>query len=236
MTRWIALVAFASCACLASPYVATAAERSFLESLHPYLSKVVAAATEIPVERRSMLKDAADFISKQIAEDKEVKLTFICTHNSRRSHLGQVWAQVAACYYGIPHVTTFSGGVEVKECNIRTVQALRRAGLSIVRSTEGKNPVYLAQYADDAVPMRLFSKIYNQDGNPTEGFGAMMCCADADTKCPATFGQLIRVPLHYNDPKVADNTPEEAAKYDERSLQVATEMFYVMSVVKVPAK
>jgi len=84
--------------------------------------------------------------------------------------------------------------------------------------------------------MKLFSKVYNKNGNPTEGFGAMMCCDDADAKCPATFGQLIRISLHYSDPKVADNTPEEATKYDERSLQIATEMFYVMSLVKVPTK
>jgi hypothetical protein len=236
MTRWIPVVTFAFLVCLAAACTTAAAETSLLEPLRPYVVKVIGGVDTIPAERRDMLKATADFISKQLAEGKEAKLIFICTHNSRRSHLGQVWAQVAAFYYGVPNVTTFSGGVEIRECNIRTVQALRRAGMAIVRSTEGKNPVYLAQYADNAVPMRLFSKIYNMDGNPTEGFGAMMCCADADTKCPAVFGQLIRIPLHYNDPKAADNTPEEGAKYDERSLQIATEMFYVMSLVKVPAK
>jgi arsenate reductase len=236
MTRRIAAVTLALFAFLASVCTTAAAEKSFLEPLRPYLVKVVGGVDKIPAERRAMLKATADFISKQLAEGKEAKLTFICTHNSRRSHLGQVWAQVAACYYGIPNLTAFSGGVEATACNIRTVQALRRAGVAIVRSTEGTNPIYLAQYAEDAVPMRLFSKIYNVAGNPTEGFAAMMCCADADTKCPATFGQLIRIPLHYDDPKAADNTVEEAAKYDERSLQIATEMFYVMSWVKVPTR
>jgi len=130
MPRGILVVALAFIIDMAG--TAPAVEKSCLEPLRPYVAKVVGGVSDIPAERQAMLKDTADFISKQLAEGKEVNLTFICTHNSRRSHLGQVWAQVAAYYYCIPDVTTYSGGMETKKCNIRTVQALRRAGLAIV--------------------------------------------------------------------------------------------------------
>lgn len=236
LKRSIVTVLVAATICFSVAGATFAADNGFLEPLRPYLTKAVAGFGRIPAERRPLLHKSADFISAQLAAGKEVKLLFMCTHNSRRSVFGQVWAQVAAKYYNTPNVATYSGGIEVAACNIRTVNALRRAGLSIVRSTEGNNPVYLAQYADNAAPLALSSKLYYEGGNPTDGFGAMMCCDDADAKCPLIKAALVRVPLHYQDPKIADGTPQETALYDERSLQIATEIFYVMSLVKGTGK
>jgi arsenate reductase len=39
---------------------------------------------------------------------------------------------------------------------------------------------------------------------------------------------LDRISLPYDDPKAADGTSEEAERYEERCLQIATEMMYVM--------
>lgn len=209
----------------------TAAE--VIEPLRPYIQKVTASLNEVPAERKAALKGSIDFIAKQLKEKKEVKLNFICTHNSRRSHLAQIWTQVAAHHFDIEGVETFSGGTEATACNIRTVRAMRRAGLAIAVSNQlrFKNPIYLVQFSEDIPSMSAFSKVYSENGNPKEGFVAMMCCADASEKCPVVFGSDAIFPLHYEDPKVADNTPGEAAKYDERSLQIAREMFYVMSEV-----
>ena len=109
---------------------------------------------------------------------------------------------------------------------------MRRAGFSVVQSTTGTNPVYLVQYSDQAEPIRAFSKFYNQDGNPTNNYVVIMTCDQADKNCPVVEGSSIRVGLHYVDPKEADGKPEEEATYDERSRQVAREMFYMMSLVK----
>ena len=211
--------------------VSQADETRLIETVRPFAGKVAGAQKELPGERRELLSDVAADIVKRLETDQEANLVFICTHNSRRSHLAQVWCQVAAEYYGIGDLKTFSGGTEATACNIRTVRALRRAGLSVAASTTGENPVYLIQYADDKPPIRAYSKKYTEEGNPSEKFAAMMCCSEADQHCPNVLGADGRFPLHYEDPKSADGTPQEAARYDERSFQIATEMFFAMSLV-----
>lgn len=211
---------------------ALAGEADLIEAVRPYVAGVVGEFDKIPEARKKELTKAALFVRSQIAAGQEAKLTFICTHNSRRSHLSQIWAQVGALYYGLPGVKTFSGGTEATACNIRTVGALRRAGLDVTDSTGGKNPVYLVKFGADAPPIRAFSKVYSGEGNPTEGFAAMMTCSHADGNCPVVEGSAIRVAIHYEDPKVADDTPEEASRYDERCRQIAGEMFFIMSRIK----
>jgi len=58
-----------------------------------------------------------------------------------------------------------------------------------------------------------------------------MTCDHADENCPFIPGTEQRIPVRYEDPKAFDNTPLEAEKYDERSVQIATEMFYVFSKI-----
>lgn len=204
----------------------------FIEPLQEFVQGVVVSFEEIPVARRELLQGMIDYLSGALSERGEVKLNFICTHNSRRSHLAQVWAQVAAHYFDLQGVKTYSGGTEATECNIRTVRSFRRAGFAIVASTEGENPVYLIQFSEEVPAMSAFSKVYSEGGNPQEGYAAMMCCSDVSEKCPLVFGAEERIPLHYEDPKAADGTAEEAARYDERSFEIAQEMFYAMSVVR----
>ncbi|REJ98509.1 MAG: protein-tyrosine-phosphatase [Planctomycetota bacterium] len=202
-----------------------------IEPVRPYVRGVVDSIDSLPAERKDKLSRVAEYIAARVADGETAKLVFICTHNSRRSHLSQIWCQTAAAYYGVPRVATYSGGTEATACNIRTIRALRRAGLSAVASTEGENPVYLVQYSELRPPIRAYSKVYSQEGNPTSEFAAMMCCSDADRECPDVAGADGRFPLHYEDPKVADNTPEEAQRYDERSLEIAREMFFLMAEV-----
>lgn len=212
--------------------MAGGAEGELLETLRPYVAGVAGEFGGISVGRKAVLDEAAAFVASGLKEGGEARLTFICTHNSRRSHLAQVWAQVAARYYGIEGVRTFSGGTEATACNIRTVRALRRAGLSVADLTGGDNPVYLVQYAEGAPAIRAFSKVYDAEGNPKEGFAAMMCCDHADEACPLVRGASGRFSVHYVDPKKGDGTPGEGAGYDERCRQIAGEMFYLMSRVK----
>ena len=144
-----------------------------LGTVQPFVARAISGFDAIPADRRTLLLETADFVRSRISLGKSNRLTFICTHNSRRSHFAQVWAKIAADYYGLNSVHTFSGGTEVTEINIRTVNALRRAGLSIVKSVDGDNPVYLIQYSDERPPISAFSKIYDRDGNPVEDFAAI---------------------------------------------------------------
>ena len=212
--------------------MANAGQDDVLETVRPYIVKVIAEFKQIPAERQKELKKAAVFIRSKIQAGEPAQLTFICTHNSRRSHLAQIWTQTAAAYYGVDGVSAFSGGTEATAMNIRTVRALRRAGFSLADSSGGANPVYLVQYSETKPVTRAFSKVYNADGNPKDNYAAVMTCAQADKNCPVVEGSTFRVAIPYEDPKAADNTPEEAARYDERTHQIAREMFYLVSQVK----
>jgi arsenate reductase len=82
------------------------------------------------------------------------------------------------------------------------------------------------------VPIKTYSKLYDDAANAISGFAAVMTCSHADENCPYIAGAEARIPLRYEDPKAFDNTPEEAEKYDAHSLQIASEMLYVFSKIQ----
>lgn len=179
---------------------------------------------EVSTERQAVLQPLADYIKSKIASQQRINLTFICTHNSRRSHLGQVWAQVAVAYFRVKNVYCFSGGTEATACNPRTIAAFQRAGLEVVQTTESENPVYEISFDNSAKPIIAFSKVYDQASNPNRGFAAIMTCDHAEANCPFISGAEKRLPIMYIDPKTSDDTPEESATYDARCRQIATEI------------
>ncbi len=201
---------------------------NLLPALRPYVQEVTNELGMISNERKVMLDSIATNIASQLEAGKPAKLTFICTSNSRRSHMSQIWAQTAAYYYSLNNVHAFSGGTQATACNCRTVAAMRRVGFAIEDATTGDNPVYLVRYAGDRPPIRAYSKLYNADANPKRDFIALMTCSVADKKCPVVEGAISRYAIHYADPKVCDDLPTETAAYNERCREIAREMFYIM--------
>ena len=199
--------------------------------LLPELSKTIERARQrpIPEERKQVLQELVNYIQEKVNNRKEVHLNFICTHNSRRSQFAQIWAQTAASYFGI-HAQCYSGGVEVTEFNPRAVASIERSGFRVV-AKGGSNPVYSIYYAQNGQPITAFSKLYDDPANPTSNFAAVMTCSHADENCPFIPGTEKRIALLYDDPKEFDGTPQEAAKYDERSMQIAAELFYVFEQI-----
>lgn len=202
--------------------------------LKRYIGGALLAIDEIAEERRRTLEDIAAIVALQRAAGEVAALTFICTHNSRRSHMGQLWAAAAAAHFGIDGVHTYSGGTEVTAFNPRAVAAMEKAGFAVQKSA-GDNPCYLVTFDNGGPVIECFSKTYDHPSNPAEGFVAVMTCSEADEACPVVLGAALRAPLWYEDPKVADGTPEEAAAYDERCLQIATEMLYLFSRIAQPS-
>ncbi len=204
--------------------------------LSAYVALRATEFDEIPFNRKSMLKELAQYVADRKSAGEIVKLTFICTHNSRRSQLAQLWAAVAAAHYGIDRVETFSGGTEASTFNPRAVAALERAGFEIVKTDESatssdpENPRYRVIFAASAKPLVCFSKTYDSIPNSSSDFCAVMTCSDADKNCPVVPGAAFRISIPYVDPKLSDGTPEEAATYDDRSAQIAREMLYVFSL------
>lgn len=185
---------------------------------------------EIPSGRKAKLGKVAGFIREELEESGRVKLNFICTHNSRRSHLAQLWTQTAAEEYGIDNVETFSGGTEATAFNPRAVAAVERVGFE-VENPGGENPKYKIRFSKDAEPMICYSKTFDDPVNPTNGFAAIMTCSDADENCPFVPGTKFRTPITYRDPKESDGSDKEKEIYDERCRQIGTEMLYMMSLV-----
>ncbi len=196
-----------------------------------YIQQAQQGFGQIPDERKKQLKKLAQFVQTKIKFGEEAQLIFICTHNSRRSHMSQLWARVAADYYGVSDVCTFSGGTEATAFNPRAVAALERAGFTIEKTSEGDNPHYRVAYASDAPAQEAFSKKYDDAANPQKNFAAIMTCSQADANCPFVPGATLRIAIPYEDPKEAEGIPEEATRYDERSQQIATEMLYCFSQV-----
>ena len=201
-------------------------------SLENRIQEFEAQFPEISNERKIILNQLTRFIQAKKELNASIDLNFICTHNSRRSHIAQFWAQAAAAYYGIKNVHCFSGGTEATALNPRAVKAMQDAGFSITKTKEGENPVYEVWYADGEKPVIAFSKTYDDPFNLTKDFAAIMTCSHADENCPLVFGASERIALTYNDPKEFDGTPQETEKYAERVHQIGTEIFYAFSRVK----
>jgi protein-tyrosine phosphatase/arsenate reductase len=196
-----------------------------------YCAELVTKFDQIPPERKQILETISFYIREKRNENKQVKLVYICTHNSRRSHFGQVWAKVASDYYAVKNVNSFSGGTEATAFNINAINALTRAGFYIDAVDPGNNPVYHVFYDENAAPVKCFSKVYDDPKNPKNGFAAIMTCADAEENCPFIPGAELRIATSYDDPKTFDHTALQDPKYDERCAQIALETLYAFSKV-----
>ena len=183
-------------------------------------------------ERKTILQPLIDFVQQKANSGADININFICTHNSRRSHLAQVWAQVAGAYFNIPNVHCYSGGTEETALFPKVAETLINQGFNIFKIAETDNPVYAIKYSDNALPIIGFSKKYDSSFNPASAFVAIMTCSQADGGCPFIAGAEKRIPITFEDPKMSDGLPEQAQVYSERSLQIAQEIFYVFSMVK----
>ncbi|MDO6518863.1 low molecular weight phosphatase family protein [Zobellia uliginosa] len=181
--------------------------------------------------RKTVLQPLIDFIQGKVDADETIRLNFICTHNSRRSHLSQVWAQAMAYHFNIKNVFCYSGGTEATALFPMAAETLGNTGFDVVKRSDDKNPVYSIKYAPNEHPVICFSKTLDDDFNPKSNFAAIMTCSQADGGCPFIAGAEKRIPITFEDPKVFDNTPRQAEKYHERSIQIATELFFVFSKI-----
>lgn len=204
---------------------------SVFESLGQFISTL--KPESISEERTEILNPLINFIQKRVDDHKPIRLNLICTHNSRRSHMSQVWAQTMAHHFDISNVFCYSGGTAATALFPKVAETLEKQGFRITKLSETENPVYSIKFAPDAHPVVGFSKTFDDDFNPKSEFAAIMTCSQADEDCPLVPGAAARIPVTYEDPKAFDGTDLQAEKYAERSVQIATEMFYVFSKIKM---
>ncbi|WGF93893.1 low molecular weight phosphatase family protein [Aequorivita marisscotiae] len=197
--------------------------------LQEYFEKLETA--NLSEERKLLLNPITEYIASKAAANYAIRLNFICTHNSRRSHLAQIWAQTAAAYFNIDEVFCYSGGTEVTAVYPMVISTLENAGFKISKENKLSNPLFKITYSETAPPIFAFSKKYSDAPNPKSHFAAVMTCGQADAGCPFVAGSEKRFPLLYEDPKISDGTPQQQRVYKERSEQIATEMKYIFSKI-----
>ena len=199
-------------------------------AIHSFCHELNQHFDEIPEDRKTILQQISAYILGQQQTGKPIQLMYVCTHNSRRSHFGQIWAAVAARFYGIEQVETFSGGTEATAFNPNAIAVLRRIGFEVETTDKGHNPSYKVKFGSEEAT-HCFSKVYDHPSNPSTHFAAIMTCSDAEENCPFIPGVALRIGTTYDDPKEFDNTPLQDAKYDERCRQIALETCYVFASV-----
>jgi arsenate reductase len=202
------------------------------EQLQGFCQARITEFDKIPLERKETLEKITAYIANKRMAQKPVQLVYICTHNSRRSHFGQIWAMVAASYYHIKELYAFSGGTEATAFHGNAIDALKRIGFDVSVKQEDKNPVYEIKFGTDEKSIDCFSKIYDHETNPSSAFAAIMTCGEAEENCPFIPGVEFRIATTYNDPKIADNTALQEATYDKRCRQIAREVLYIFSKLK----
>ena len=197
--------------------------------------KNIKSIVEITVseQRKEILQPLIDYIQTKIDTQQPIRLNFICTHNSRRSHLSQIWAQTMAFHFEINNVFSYSGGTEATALFPKVVETLVNQGFQIQQLSNETNPIYAVKYDQNEAPIICFSKTFDDAFNPESDFAAIMTCSSADAGCPFIAGAEKRFPIRYDDPKAFDGTDLMDAKYTERSLEIASELHYVFSKIKI---
>lgn len=206
---------------------------SLYKNIQEYCFALEQEFSSIPNTRKAELERLSNYLKEKFQKGTTPKIIVICTHNSRRSHLGQIWLAVGADYYGLPKIESYSGGTEATAFNPRAVTALKKIGFDIsIKEENHGNPIYNVQWKEAMPAYLAFSKKYEMPPNPQEDFGAILVCNSANEACPIVFGSDFRIALPYDDPKAFDDTGLEAAKYSERARQIGREMFYVLAQLK----
>ena len=183
--------------------------------------------------RRKNFEEIAQWLATRLKSGATADLIFVCTHNSRRSHMSQLWAQAAALSQGLD-IKTYSAGTETTAFNPRAVKALKTHGFQIDESNkvlDGGNIVYDVDFGEGHPTLKNFSKKISDPSNPTVDFGAVMVCSSADKSCPFVPGADLRVAVPYIDPKLSDGTEQEAATYLAKSEEIGREMVWLMKRV-----
>ncbi len=204
----------------------------FHPPLADFCESVITEFSLIPTDRKKALGHLASYIIGKRRLGEPARVNVICTHNSRRSHMGKAWLQIASVWYKIYNFESYSGGTKATAFHPNAVMALQGAGIELLKAENGKNPVYLMRFGADLPGMAMYSKHYEDTPNPMDGFCALMVCDSADKACPNVIGAEAKIAITYDDPKAFDDTDDMEKAYAERNRQIAREMFYVMSIVK----
>ncbi|MDG5767987.1 protein-tyrosine-phosphatase [Balneolales bacterium ANBcel1] len=209
-----------------------------MPQLEPILDQLIDQFSEeesrIESGRLAVLDELTGYIRTAGKSGQTVRLNFICTHNSRRSQMAQIWAHTAAVAFQVPHIEVHSGGTEVTEFNPWAVKAMKTLGFRI-DSTEtdngSGNPRYHVHIGTGTPALTCYSKRFDDVLPADTPFAAVMTCSDADRNCPVVPGAALRIPITYEDPKQFDGSGREQQEYLRTAIEIGREMIRVFQKV-----
>ncbi|MCT4665975.1 MAG: protein-tyrosine-phosphatase [Flavobacteriales bacterium] len=198
-------------------------------TLHTFITQL--KSDTIPENRKVELENIAKYINETKAENETLIFNFVCTHNSRRSHFAQIWAQAISYYYQMKKTICFSSGTEETRIYPSVIKTLDSQGFSLEQKEENENPLFHIHFGKSIPALFGFSKTIDHSSIPNKGVIVITTCSDADKNCPFIPGAKKRFRLPFEDPKISDGTALEMEHYAERSLQIASEMKYLFSKI-----
>lgn len=204
------------------------------ESLYNFCEKLSSTADEIDAIRLPALTTLADYLTEIYTKEDVSAVVFVCTHNSRRSLIGELMLALCAEYYSLPPLHTYSAGTEATRLSTQACEALTDIGyeIKIDESTDTSNPIHHFRWSDTMSPHLSFSKKYTHSHLPTSDYCGVMVCNEADAGCPVIQGMAARVSLPYLDPKRMDGTLEQHSAYMRCIREIGREMMWVAHSVK----
>ena len=194
------------------------------------IRKMATEEENISKARKNALAHLADTLVDKHKKES-FPLIFICTHNSRRSIVAEVWASVLADHYQLP-VKAYSGGTEVTAVHQNTLDCLGNIGFRIVKQNNRQNPKVQIKYGADQ-QLITFSKLFDDEVNPQQNFSAIMLCDNAAENCPFIPNALQRVNLTFPDPKQFDDTEMVSEKYNDGCMQIGSELHFLFRSLKM---
>ena len=182
-------------------------------------------------DRKKLLSEISQEIVKEYHKEGIVNLNFICTHNSRRSQLSQVWGFFAADYFDL-NIHSYSGGTEVTAFFRNTVKTLQKVGFIFnLQNFSHQNPEYVISFEGSSTSILGFSKRFDHSENK-QPFIAITTCNNADTNCPFIPEAINRFHLPFVDPKSSDDSNVQDETYLKTNEQIAAEIYYMFSKIK----
>ena len=150
------------------------------------------------------------------------KIVFICTHNSRRSQLCEVWGSILSKRFNLD-LSFFSAGTEKTEVCGEAIKSLERAGMDF--TIVGNNILIQNK-------IELHSKTL--DEIKEDEFISLITCSDAEKNCPIDPRSKKNIKLFYDDPKKYDGTKEESDEYDKTCKLIASELNRIFKLLVDP--
>lgn len=183
--------------------------------------------------RKPALRACAHAVVRRLARDGEVGLVAVCTHNSRRSQLAEVFLAAALAELSIDGVHVASAGTETTAVAPGIVHVLRSHGFSVSGDHTLANPRLRVE--GHGILRELWSKTLEEAIPALTGGSeavALMVCAGADASCPIVPGAAFKARVAYEDPKLSDGTPEEEGAYAKTAELIEAEMLFLVREIR----